>query len=81
MDNEYLYFHLLAESESGKTNIYEVRSKHHGTCLATVKWYGPWRQYAMFPEPETIWNIGCLAEISAFVEGLMRDRSRGRTTA
>lgn len=70
--SDYLDFRLV--HDTGKTRIYEVLAQRTGDRLARIKWFGRWRQYAMFPEPETIWNSGCLAEITIFMTGLMRER-------
>lgn len=70
--SEYLEF--IETGDTGKTKIFMVRSKHGGGDLALVKWYGPWRQYVMFPMTGTAWNPDCLADIITFIRGLMADR-------
>lgn len=74
MESEYLRFDLLGDSPSGKTKRYDVVSKNHGTTLATIAWYGAWRQYVLYPQPSTIWNKGCLSDVAKFLEGLMDAR-------
>ena len=70
--NQYLDF--VQHSDSGKTKVFSVDSRRHGQRLAVIKWWGAWRQYVMFPEPETVWNVDCLQEIRTFIAGLMDER-------
>lgn len=70
--SRYLDFRLLRDS--GKTSVYGIYSKSQGDRLATVKWYGAWRQYTFWPETETVWNKGCLEDVNVFIGRLMRDR-------
>lgn len=72
MDSEYLDFRLTRDI--GKTQVYSVDSRNHGDQLGVIKWYGPWRQYVMETRSGVVWNNGCLREIIAFIEGLMRER-------
>jgi hypothetical protein len=49
-----------------KTATYAVQAKDTGEMLASIRWYGPWRKYTMFPAMETVWESTCLREV-AFV--------------
>lgn len=71
--NEYLEF-VEDVSSSGKTARVSVHSVRSGQLLATIAWYGPWRQYTFQPVDGTVWNNGCLATITRYVEALMADR-------
>ena len=31
-------------------------------------WYASWRQYVFYPNPDTIFNKGCLRDIARFCE-------------
>jgi len=73
--SEYIAFVLT--KDTGKTRAYDVVSKRNGDTLAVVKWYGPWRQYTMFPAPHTVWNIECLAAVNRFIGDLMLERAYG----
>lgn len=72
--SKYLKFLILEEKE--KTQVWGVYSLRHGDKLAVIKWYGPWRQYTMFPKPDTVWNRGCLDDIIEFIYLLMDGRKR-----
>ncbi len=71
--SRYLDFVLI--QDTGKTRVYSVDSLSSGSRLALIKWYGAWRQYTLQPEPDTIWNKGCLQDVIGFVDLLMESRS------
>lgn len=54
-------------AEGRKTFIADIRS-NEGVLLGQVKWYGAWRQYAFYPEPDTIFNAGCLQDLDEFLQ-------------
>lgn len=65
---------------TGKTWIYEVISKRGTMGLGEVKWFPRWRQYAFFPFSETTFSLGCLSDISKFIQLLIDEyRSSGET--
>ena len=72
MASEYLDFRLTRDT--GKTQVYSVDSRNHGDQLGVIKWYGPWRQYVMETRSGVVWNKTCLLDITAFIDGLMRER-------
>lgn len=64
-------------SRSGLTNIYVVRDVY-GNQLGTVKWYGPWRKYAFYPDVNTLYEWECLRDIAVFVEDITKAHKEGR---
>lgn len=66
--SKYLEFLLLEKKP--KTKVVGVYSKKNGNRLGIIKWYGPWRQYAFFPEKDTLFNVDCLADIQSHIKGL-----------
>jgi hypothetical protein len=70
----YISFVLIGKSKTGKTEIYKVISNMHGTGLGIIKWYPQWRQYCFFTEFRTIWSVGCLLDITAFLQKLNTKR-------
>lgn len=65
MSEPYLGFTLdEVASEGRKTKVWRVRATRDYALLGTIKWFGRWRQYTFFPEPETIFNPDCLREIA-----------------
>jgi len=68
---EYVRLLYHGPSDSGKTEVWSVVSQKtgdvDGDVLGQVKWFGRWRQYAFFPEGQTIYSKGCLDDIAKFV--------------
>jgi len=64
------YFEFNVIGKKPKTKIIEVKSKLHGDRLGIIKWFGKWRQYAFFPENETVFNTECLNDIQSYMKGL-----------
>ena len=70
--SQYLEFALI--HDTGKTKVISVDSKSSGARLAVIKWYGPWRQYVLEPESDTIWNRDCLEDVNAQMKALLAER-------
>lgn len=49
-----------------KTDTWVVRA-NDGNSLGEVKWYGPWRQYALLPILGTVFNRDCLTALAGFL--------------
>lgn len=73
--SKYLRFRELP-NPGRKTKIIVVNSSRSGERLAAIQWYGPWRQYTLWPEPDTIWNDGCLRDVLEYMNGLKEERAR-----
>ena len=71
MKSKYLEFTLMELKP--KTKVYEVSSKLHDVRLGIIKWYCPWKQYAFFTEPETIFNKTYMEDIINFIEGIKNE--------
>jgi len=65
-DYEYLDIEYNGPSASEKTGLWAVLSKH-GDELGVVRWFGRWRQYCFYPEPDCAFSAGCLADIQDFL--------------
>lgn len=57
-----------------KTKVVDVISVRSGARLGQIKWWGAWRQYTFFPEPETVWNPACLDAVNSALVALMAER-------
>ena len=71
-DSKYLTFIQIVSG--AKTNVWNVMSKSHGAWLGRIYWYEPWRQYAFWPNDNTVWNRTCLADITTFIQEQMDAR-------
>lgn len=67
---EYISISWGGSSKSGKTQRYVVTANRTGDVLGRISWFGRWRQYVFFPEPATVFNVGCMADISSFIKDL-----------
>lgn len=74
--SKYLEFKLLATKP--KTLVYQIRSKSNYNLLGEIKWYPQWRQYCFFPSADSLFNTGCLSDITDFVEDLNRQHKEKR---
>jgi len=71
MESKYIQMELIERKP--KTYVFEVQTKNDQTRLGQISWFGRWRQYVFFPEPETVFSSGCMADINSFIEHLMAD--------
>lgn len=74
MSSLYLDFRRGMFSKTGKTKIVSIYSKKYGNLLAEIRWFGRWRQYALFPEDDTVFNFECLENIQDEITRLMNER-------
>lgn len=62
-----------------KTDVYHVFNKEFGTFLGTIKWYGSFRKYSFFPEPELVFEATCLEDLAAFLKELMIEHKNSKS--
>ena len=62
-----------------KTKTYFCMNKRSSTVLGVVKWYGHWRQYCYFSEPNIVYSADCLADIQHFIGQLKTERIKVRS--
>jgi len=73
IEANWIAFHLY--EDTGKTKKYLVVTKEcFPKKLGEIKWFGKWRKYSFFPEPNTIFENQCLNDIIKFIEKLMLER-------
>lgn len=53
-----------------KTNCYAIFTDDGSSCIGTIEWYSPWRGYALFPRPNTVFEPDCLGTISGWIREL-----------
>jgi len=74
-DMEYLGFTRVPYPER-KTGVWNVYNQHSGVVLGQVRWFGRWRRYAFFPNPDTVWDERCLLAVTKFLQAQMERRKR-----
>lgn len=67
MITDYKYIYFIKFADKPKTFVWFCYSKSSNDLLGEVKWYGPWRQYCFFPEPNTVFNVTCFDHINNFI--------------
>ena len=74
--NQFKYFYIeeIEHLAKPKTKVYHIFSESSDELIGTIKWFANWRQYCFYPEPNTIWNRGCLIDINSFLKELMDER-------
>lgn len=80
MESQYLVFEDITDQFPGvrKTRLVNVISKHRGNVLGQCRWHGPWRQYVFAPNSQTVFNVGCMEDINAFIRQMMEERKQVR---
>lgn len=71
------YIRLDLHEKRAKTNTYFVMNIKSENILGYVRWYGAWRQYIFEPCEETLYNTGCLSDISIWLKRLNKEQKRG----
>ena len=73
VSSEFLHFqHEVSDLD---TSIVSVLAKRTGAQLGQIRWYAPWRQYVLYPSPQTLFNGRCLADITSQLVAMMDDWS------
>ena len=74
------YMKAILIEKKTKTNVYGlVSARDYDIDLGVVKWYAPWRQYCFFPDRDTVFSPGCIADIIQFIKELMDERKVQRS--
>jgi hypothetical protein len=56
-----------------KTKTWKVIAKDGNIVLGYVGWFGRWRCYTFFPEPNTVFEQTCLRDIADFMKSQTKD--------
>jgi len=74
--SKYMEFDKIGDT--GKTEIWDIRSKSSGFVLGKIKWYGPWRQYCFYPSPNSVFNNDCMTDIQKLIKNLQEDHRKAQ---
>lgn len=74
LTKEYKWIVLSAVVNTGKTIVYNCSNKENRVLLGQVKWYGAFRKYSFFPEPNMVFESQCMRDIVSFMDQLMLER-------
>jgi hypothetical protein len=78
MESKWIDFFQREDLQKGVTKVYDIVSKDGDALLGKIKWYGPWRCYAFFPQANCLFEKTCLKDITGFIETLMLQRKLER---
>ncbi len=77
-DGKYISFRLSDEqTESGKTQIWEVTARADGYNLGQVRWFARWRKYSFFPVGGCVFEENCLGDIAEFIKWATHTHKHG----
>jgi hypothetical protein len=76
--SRWIEFVLVGTSTTGKTSVWEVRTRDGGVLLGHVTWFGRWRCYAFSPKPNTVYEQCCLRDLAAFCDARTAEHRRAR---
>ena len=71
LKSEYMTVARLDAGEN-RTGKWRITSRSSGADLAEIKWYGPWRQYCLFPI-NALFNATCLESLVDFLRALNKE--------
>jgi hypothetical protein len=78
-ETKYLIFKVTEEKP--KTNVITIINRSSGDVLATIEWYGPWRQYVFSSDYSIVWNTKCLSDVISVINELMEERNVAKRVA
>lgn len=73
----WIFFGYRRKSKSGKTSLWYVQDRDQ-VVLGEIRWYTPWRRYALYPETGTVWEQNCLQTCANFCE-VQTDKHRKKS--
>jgi hypothetical protein len=74
----YLIFSYLRKSNSGLTDIWDVKNTGQAV-IGAVSWYAPWRRYGYTSLPHVVLDATCMREIADFCETQTRAHKLAKT--
>lgn len=77
---KYVEFIETGLSDTGKTKRWDVVAKGDGFLLGVIKYFGRWKQYAFFPNENTVFEKTCLRDIAAFCADETSNKRRARSS-
>lgn len=72
LKTEYKHIRFVEVAQKPKTKVWECLNNKSCLRVGVVKWYGPWRRYCFFPEPESWFDVSCMDDINDFIKQVRR---------
>lgn len=73
-NTKYKWIEFIKTHSTGKTESFDCYNHEFGSFLGVVKWYGSFRKYSFFPQPNIVFESTCLKDIADFLDKLMLER-------
>lgn len=70
MPGKWISLRQLYPLKPRKTKVYAIHPKDGSDPIGTIEWYSPWRGYAFFPLPSTVFEPDCLGTIIGWLKTL-----------
>lgn len=51
-----------------------------GKLIAVMGYYKPWREWVLYPEPQTVWSDECLVAITGYLQRMKRPNAQASAT-
>jgi hypothetical protein len=80
LSGSHLKFKKLFPNIHRKTDMYEVFNKMTDEKIGAIHWRGGWRQYVFQAEPNIDMSRSCQKEIIKFMDKLMSEWRKKRTS-
>jgi len=74
MKTEFKYITFSLIDKKPKTFVYSCRNNRSGVELGIVKWNSHWRQYCYYSTADAVYSVGCLSDISEFINELKESK-------
>lgn len=72
--SKWIKFIAYPPERNNKLFSFRVAIKKTDITLGWIKWYGPFRQFSFFPEPDRVFDKTCLQDITDFIKNLEEKR-------
>lgn len=77
---KYIQIRQIVPTKPGiqKTARWEVLNARTSQRVGVIKWYGGFRKYVFYPEPDTFFDHYCLITVGAFIQSQLALRKRNK---
>lgn len=76
---ESKYLEFLEVHDTGKTKVFKVVNKQHGSDLGKICWFASWRRYVFMTSVNNlVFDAGCMENIKDYIDYLMKSRTNGK---
>jgi len=70
MKTEYQFIHFEKIEDSPRHMWWSCHENKTCNELGEVRWFLSWKQYAFWPNENSVYSVGCLKDIAAFIAQL-----------